>query len=63
MGALKAAAIFTDHMVVQMGKPIILWGTGYACGNGCTFAVNGDAAKYVGCSVCLHLLSVDVRQN
>ena len=45
-----------------LGVPL-LWGTGYACGNGCTFAVNGDAAKYVGCSVCLHLLSVDVRQN
>ena len=45
-----------------LGIPL-LWGTGYACGNGCTFSVNGDAAKYVGCSVCLHLLSVDVRQN
>ena len=42
---------------------IVLWCTGYACGNGCAFAVNGDAAKYVGSSVCLHLLSVDVRQN
>lgn len=30
MGALKAAAIFTDHMVVQMGKPIILWGHDYS---------------------------------
>lgn len=30
MGALTAAAIFTDHMVVQMGKPIVIWGHDYS---------------------------------
>ena len=30
MGALKPAAIFTDHMVVQMGKPITIWGHDYS---------------------------------
>ena len=40
-----------DIMAVSLLGVPLLWGTGYACGNGCTFAVNGDAAKYVGCSV------------
>lgn len=30
MGALKAAAVFTDHMVLQMGKPIAVWGHDYS---------------------------------
>lgn len=30
MGALKPAAIFTDHMVVQMGKPVTVWGHDYS---------------------------------
>ena len=34
-----------------LGVPL-LWCTGYACGNGCTFSVNGDAAKYVGGLAC-----------
>ncbi|MGN0638228.1 MAG: sialate O-acetylesterase [Huintestinicola sp.] len=30
MGALTTAAIFTDHMVIQMGKPIVIWGHDYS---------------------------------
>ncbi|MDE6030134.1 MAG: sialate O-acetylesterase, partial [Oscillospiraceae bacterium] len=26
MSILKAAAVFSDHMVLQMGKPINIWG-------------------------------------
>ncbi|MBR4224844.1 MAG: sialate O-acetylesterase [Oscillospiraceae bacterium] len=30
MSALRAAAIFTDHMVIQMGKPVAVWGHTYS---------------------------------
>ncbi len=28
MGILKAAAVFSDHMVLQRGKPVCIWGVG-----------------------------------
>lgn len=30
MGALSAAAVFSDHMVIQMGKPVNVWGMDYS---------------------------------
>lgn len=35
MSSLKAAAIFSDHMVFQMGKPIYVWGHDYSGRNIC----------------------------
>ena len=29
MGALTTAAIFSDHMVIQAGKPVHIWGMDY----------------------------------
>lgn len=29
MSALRAAAIFSDHMVIQKGKPVVIWGHDY----------------------------------